>query len=81
MTGYYQFTATMNDVSNMGVVIMRDDDVVSAMGYEKNEGHISANTIIACLTGQRVYVQVRAMDIGFILIVRNEKKVSFKREV
>ena len=49
----------MSDVTGIGIVIMRDDEVVSPMGYESERGHISTNTITECGENQEVYVKVR----------------------
>ena len=52
---------SMSDVTGIGVVIMRDNDVVSPMGYVSGNGHISTSTITTCMEGQDVYVKVKLL--------------------
>ena len=54
---------SMSDVTGIGVVIMRDDEVVSPMGYVSGNGHISTSTITSCRAGQEVYVKVKLLII------------------
>ena len=48
----------MSDVNGIGIVIMRENDVVSPMGYVSGNGHISTSAIVECRTAQEIYVKV-----------------------
>ena len=49
----------MSDVNGIGIVIMRDSEVVSPMGYVSGNGHISTSAIVECYYGSEVYVKVK----------------------